>query len=398
MFDKLTNTEITGPTQDFTEENIKDWIMSNILKRKVKGYKRTFKPENHKLTLENKINILELYNKGFSISQIQKNTQRCPRTIKKILIENNIYIKSAKEILTKYTLNENYFKKIDCPEKAYWLGWLFSDGTVRRNGSQICLKLQVIDKCILKRFKNTISSSAPIKLERNKIKKGSMLDLFGKKKEYSSLKLMICSSKMVRDLAGYGIIWNKGKLSEGIKNVPEEYIPAFILGEFEGDGNIIRKLYGKKGHINCFSIFDIKETCDFIKKYFDKYLKKDIGYVRKLKKSNIFVFSCGRGEEIKAIYNILYEHSGINEFLERKFIKFKEVIHSLNEIKEKRMSNKSSKYRGVAFIKRYSLFQSSCGSIYLGRFNTEKEAAEAYDRKAIELYAGKAILNFPTNE
>lgn len=29
-----------------------------------------------------------------------------------------------------YTLNETYFDNIDCDAKAYWLGFLFADGSI----------------------------------------------------------------------------------------------------------------------------------------------------------------------------------------------------------------------------------------------------------------------------
>lgn len=33
----------------------------------------------------------------------------------------------------KYTINENYFKEIDSPEKAYILGFLYADGCTSNN-------------------------------------------------------------------------------------------------------------------------------------------------------------------------------------------------------------------------------------------------------------------------
>lgn len=40
-----------------------------------------------------------------------------------------------------YTLNENFFDKIDCEEKAYFLGFLYADGWVDKKGYQISISL-----------------------------------------------------------------------------------------------------------------------------------------------------------------------------------------------------------------------------------------------------------------
>jgi hypothetical protein len=38
----------------------------------------------------------------------------------------------------KYSINENYFSVIDTPSKAYWLGFLFADGSVyKRRASKV---------------------------------------------------------------------------------------------------------------------------------------------------------------------------------------------------------------------------------------------------------------------
>lgn len=58
-----------------------------------------------------------------------------------------------------------------------------------------------------------------------------------------------------------------------------------------------------------------------------------------------------------------------------------------------------SKFKGVVWDKQVSKWKSSIGKdhkhINIGRFQTEEEAARAYDKKAIELYGEYAKLNFP---
>jgi len=62
--------------------------------------------------------------------------------------------------------------------------------------------------------------------------------------------------------------------------------------------------------------------------------------------------------------------------------------------------NPLSKYKGVSFHKTHNKFIASIRyhkkTYHLGYFNNEKEAARAYDNKAIEFFGEFACLNFPS--
>lgn len=52
-------------------------------------------------------------------------------TIMRICAENNIKRPNLNRVNRR--LNENYFSIIDSPTKAYWLGFLFTDGSVNQH-------------------------------------------------------------------------------------------------------------------------------------------------------------------------------------------------------------------------------------------------------------------------
>lgn len=68
------------------------------------------------------------------------------------------------------------------------------------------------------------------------------------------------------------------------------------------------------------------------------------------------------------------------------------IHHNLKQI------NKTSKYKGVCFVKRINKWEAYCNRAdkkgkYIGIFNTEKEAGLAYNEKARELYGDLAYQN-----
>ena len=65
-------------------------------------------------------------------------------------------------------------------------------------------------------------------------------------------------------------------------------------------------------------------------------------------------------------------------------------------------ANKSSKFKGVCFNKQVKKWQAyirfNGKLIHLGRYKSELVAAEAYDKKAVELFGEFANLNFPSQQ
>ncbi len=75
------------------------------------------------------------------------------------------------------------------------------------------------------------------------------------------------------------------------------------------------------------------------------------------------------------------------------------VSGSQNQWNQLPRSGTSSRYKGVCWLKDKGLWRASIKQhyrkFYLGQFQTEEEAARAYDRKALELFGPHARLNFP---
>ena len=171
---------------------------------------------------EKEIEIIDKYNSGASINALSKNYNLDWHWIERMLIRNGVALRR------QYKINESYFDKIDSPNKAYILGFLYADGSNTSNYDKnrycITIVLKESDSQILYDIKKEISYEAPIKF-----------------REYNGCKtvtLDICNKHMVLKLHEYGVIPNKTLILKFPEWLDEKLYPHFIRGYFDGDGCI----------------------------------------------------------------------------------------------------------------------------------------------------------------
>lgn len=125
----------------------------------------------------------------------------------------------------KIRVNSNIFEKIDTEEKAYWLGFLYADGSVqnhRKHYLRLELGLQERDLNHIEKFKEFISSKHSIAYRESS----------------KSHRIIFSDSKLCNDLVKLGCIPNKSLILKfpTEEQVPKEFISHFIRGYFDGDG------------------------------------------------------------------------------------------------------------------------------------------------------------------
>jgi hypothetical protein len=161
-----------------------------------------------------------------------------------------------------YSVDDNYFETIDSQKKAYWLGWLITDGFVLTslntkrgitNVNSIGLKLAEKDLCVLEDFKKDIKADVLIKYVKEYTPKAAYKNkITGKEifiKGGAQYSLRFTSAKMIQDLAKYGIHQNKTYDVVFPKELDSKYYPGFIAGVISGDGCIDLKKNHDKGYI-----------------------------------------------------------------------------------------------------------------------------------------------------
>lgn len=197
----------------------------------------------------------------------------------------------------KYDVNDDYFSEIKTQKQSYWLGWMMSDGNIRKDKSRITLKLASKDRCVIEDFKNDLKAEIPIMYEKPRIAVLNGIKINGT----GSYILSFNSEKIKRDLSYHGIVPAKTYTCEFPKNLKEEYYPGFIAGLISGDGSI--SVYKKKNYLTG-SFVGTKELVESVK----SILVEKIGYnpekkIMNLKHSNpLYALYLSRGQTLSLYY------------------------------------------------------------------------------------------------
>ena len=177
--------------------------------------------------------IFSMYSNGKTIAEIADKIG-CSKTPVQKLLSKHKLTRTISDIKRSYSVNENFFETIDTEAKAYFLGWMFSDGYNNQKRGNIALIIHQQDKHILESFKTAISSEHRIVLS----------DCFGGKTKDGRAtpvaRFTVYSQKLSADLAKHGCVQAKSKILKFPTTVPEDLTHHFLRGYFDGDGCICK--------------------------------------------------------------------------------------------------------------------------------------------------------------
>jgi hypothetical protein len=265
------------------------------------------------LDILDKEKIIDYYykNKNCTFSVIAKELSVSIRGISRVLREANINTKRK----NRYTLNENYFNKIDSEEKAYILGFIYADGFVGDNKFNN-IAISSIDEDIIRKIKNAIEFTGDIR----KGNKGNF-----ENSKISSV-LNFSSKVMASDLRKIGLYPNKSMTISSVPDIKSNLERHFIRGYFDGDGSIILS-HNTTYHI----VSGIKKKYTYPTYGFDilgtESMLNEVKNIMNLKyhkllntKTNeIKRLVCRAKSEARYIFEYLYKDSTI--FMDRKYEK-----------------------------------------------------------------------------
>ena len=238
--------------------------------------------------------IINDYNNGIRITDIAKQYNVNIKTIYNYLdkagIERNyIYINRS--------LRRDYFKNIDSIDKAYFLGFIISDGCAQKdNNLTICIQKR--DYYILEIFRQCIQNENPLYFNpvRNEV-------------------TFHCKSKeLLDDLSKYGVVPCKSLITY-LPLLHENMMPHLIRGIFDGNGWFSSKSQslgycaGNKTIVTQFRDFLVYT----LNVYPVKVIQRDI---------HTFQISWSSIKDIVKIANYMYNFA-FNYYLRRKFEEYK---------------------------------------------------------------------------
>jgi hypothetical protein len=270
------------------------------------------------LPKEKALKICEEYKSGKSFKKVCKDLNVAESTVIKILKKYKVETrKDAGQFSRVYNLDETILKNIDTFEKAQFLGLIYSDGSLSKYNKNISIRLREDDKNYLDDWRiNFLKSNKPMNYTFKPITI-SPLNKKEYKNTYGAFILDISSINVYKDALKLGLCPNKTKANLPMPNIPEELKIAFILGLFEGDGTVAYCLSNRSRY---FSIACQENMGLDIKKYFDSIGLFSSFYKRKY----ICTVSIKRKEDLKKLYNLLYQDASI--YMKRKKKRFEEAL------------------------------------------------------------------------
>ena len=235
-----------------------------------------------------------------------------------------------------YNFNQNFLSELNSPEKAYFLGLLYSDDCIHKSKDwesyNIMFGQSEINKDIVYKINNLLDSDYPV-----------ITTLNGSKLFY---RIDLKSKQMFEDLRKLGVEPNKS-LTCTFPNINEELIPHFIRGLFDGDGcvwNGKRKTMKVKDSSNSSGfreriVHNVKftytgnyEFVNALQDHLVKYLgfkKTKLNFSKAKNTKHICTMEySGRGQ-LKKFYDFIYKNAPI--YGNTKKLKFEEIFCALDE-------------------------------------------------------------------
>lgn len=235
-----------------------------------------------------------------------------------------------------YNFNQNFLSELNSPEKAYFLGLLYSDGCIFKSKDwesySIIFGQSEINKDIVYKINNLLESTYPIQS-----------NLIGSKLFY---KIELKSEQMFKDLQKLGVEPNKS-LTCVFPNINEKLISHFIRGLFDGDGcvwNGKRKIMKIKDnshpsgyrerivHNVKFTYTGNYEFVNTLQDYLVKYLdlkKTKLNFSKAKNTKHICTMEYSGRKQLKKFYDFIYKDATI--YGNTKKLKFEEIFCALDE-------------------------------------------------------------------
>ena len=282
-------------------------------KRRFFGIEK-FRP-SYQTSKDKKDEIISLYVGGLSSVQIKEKLQIGLGKIFKALKEKGIKIRSQNDLAySKHNTSQTFFDEINTEEKAYILGFIYADGSLRTKENRLTIGLSIKDVGLLEKIKSIISPSSKIFFSEKT--KSCKICLNGKNLRLSLEKLGVSENKtFTLKFPDYTI-------------VPEYLFAHFIRGYFDGDGGVTLS-FSKKGYPNInYNFVGNKQFVSDLDVFLKQKIVGNRHFEKKINSERCFSITCRSKNGFKSMYDFLYTDAYL--FLKRKKEKFEKCMELRN--------------------------------------------------------------------
>lgn len=249
--------------------------------------------------------VINRYSNGESCQKIADSFNVTFHTISSILEKNNI---ERKNKYSNINLDEDYFENIDRPDKAYFLGFMLTDGNISSKENIIRLSLASKDEEILEVFKERTHSENKLCVREDE--------------SHSERTFQLRSNKWKDDLAKYGIVPKKTSISQ-MPILQDNIMSHMIRGMIDGDGWISFKSH-QIGF--CGNEKMVTQLRDYLVDKLQVYPVKIIHA-----EENLWQITWASLKDINNIGNYIYQDKE-DCFLTRKYNNFLQIIQGNTEV------------------------------------------------------------------
>lgn len=237
--------------------------------------------------------LIRMYiDEQMSTTEISREVGSTPSAVSRIMDRYGIKARNKAEELTlrhsqNRGINEQFFE-IPSHDLYYVMGVIASDGNIGENGS---ISLQMNDEDVIRYVAEKMEYT-------NKVSKSE-------RDGVATFRIKFTSHKAAGMLASYGIVSRKTTTLEPPLGMPEQYIPDFIRGVFDGDGTISLSRAGSSrfrvGIVGASRVF-----MEWIKEVVDMAIDHDVKMTEDRRGNTVYMYYFGTPDRIHKFGNYIY--------------------------------------------------------------------------------------------
>jgi intein-encoded DNA endonuclease-like protein len=247
--------------------------------------------------------VINAYKTGVSIKTLGRIYKIDKRRIERLLRQNNIDIRAKNDTHRFIDFDQHAFDKIETKEQAYWLGFLYADGSNKKSGMSLGLKAS--DYLHIEKFCDFI-----------KIPKAQIKALH---KKHPSVYVCANSQYFCAKLTELGCCQNKTFILKFPDFLPQHLISHFVRGYSDGDGSLKMNVKTKEWR---WSAASTGEFLDSLQAHLKTLNINSYKTCISKTNNNTYALTISGNMQLKRFCDWLYQDSTLKMRLDRKYERY----------------------------------------------------------------------------